>query len=148
MTHKRKAQTIAERIYQRGHLHWCKTDLIYRILMNRDTTELDSILKKELDVVKTVHPNLGKLFNDQMHKILTDKQLDTRIPKHGWFFILLWMNISKTMVDDLMDNKVPPLKFKLFYDDHLSKYCNELFLSKINCLQQFVEKVRSIYVTL
>ena len=146
---RKKKFSIPEKIHQ-SHEFKKQSDFIYRVFMDLDTKEIDHFIQEEIDKVKIKFPDMSSRFHTMVDKTLNDKNKYTRIAKHGYMIILLWLDISGECVKSLMgDNpKVPPEKFKLFYENYLSKMCNDLLNAKIICLQEFVEKVRSVYFTL
>lgn len=120
-----------------------QSDLIYNVLMNRNTTLIDRLLKEIIDIVKSNHTGLSKRFQDMTERCINDK---SRIAKHGLFFFGLYL--CPTFAQGLVspDPKVNPVKFTIFYNTVLPKACNKLLNGDYSCLQEFVEDIRLEYV--
>lgn len=121
-------------------------DLIYRVMMELDTTEIDKILMELKESAKKEFPNLSVRFEKFTTRSITESQLDARTAKHGMFFLFLFLN--KDFADSLIQSppKVDPQRFKRFYEIHLPNLCNMLLNSSITSLADFVERTRSTYV--
>ena len=120
-----------------------ESDIIYNILISRDTDLLDKLLNEILNIVKQSHPNLSKRFTNISNRCIIDK---SRIAKHGMFFFGIYL-VPKFAESLIKPNpKVNPFKFKIFYEKILPKYCNQLLNGEITSLQKFVEEIRAEYI--
>ena len=126
-------------LYQFEEQKKMESDLIYRILMNKDVTELDKMLKEVVNNRK----DQSDRFNKMTSRCLSD---DSRIAKHGLFFFCLYLDpaFAKSML--FPEPKLNPYKFKIFYETILPKKCNDLLNGNINSLQRFVEEIRTEYI--
>ena len=131
--------------YQDIHEKKKESDVIFRVLMDEDTKEIDKILIALSEEAKKEFPNLSTRFDKYVKRTITEKQLCARTAKHGLFFLFLFLN--KKYADTLIESppKVDPQKFKNFYENHLPRLCNMLLDSSIQGLQAFVERARSVY---
>lgn len=120
-----------------------ESDIIYNIMISRDTTLLDQLLTEILTKTKQTHPGLSKRFLETTNRCLSDK---SRISKHGLFFFGLYLcpEFAKSLVTP--DPKLNPFKFKIFYETVLPKYCSQLLNGEITSLQKFVEEIRAEYI--
>lgn len=145
---QKKKLSRFESIELHEHLRM-KSDLIYRILMSKDTSELDKILTTFRQQSLDEFPNISNVFKVQTSKALAKSENYHRIAKHGLFFFYLWMKPEYAQrLCSSANPKVDPVKFQLFYTEYLPKSCQALLQSKITTLQAFVERVRTEYVTL
>ncbi len=120
-----------------------ESDIIYNILINRDTRLLDNMLKDILGAAQQNLPNLSKRFHEMTSRCLTDK---SRIAKHGLFFFGIYLvpSFAESLVKP--DPKVNPFKFKKFYEEILPPYCNQLLNGEITSLEKFVQEIRAEYI--
>ena len=145
---KKETGSIYNEIARNEKLKW-QQDFIYMMLMNPDTTELDKQLKEWREEMLKAYPNLSRRFKDNTDRAVNDKKNYIRIAKHGLLFLRIWL-------DPAYANKfiaspkplVNPVRFKRFYEEYLSKCCDDLLSTNTITLQAFVEKVRSIYFKL
>lgn len=145
---KTKKLTRFERIAREEQLKR-KSDLVYRVMMSKDTTELDKILETFTEQTLKQYGNISEMFRVQTKKTIEGKEHYARIAKHGLFFFYLWMNPA--YAQSLCSSPTPtvdPLKFEQFYKTNLPNACQELLQTKITTLQAFVEKVRTDYFTM
>lgn len=145
---QKKKLSRYEEIARNEHLKM-QSDLIYRLLMSKDTTELDNILKTFRSQTLQSYKNISEMFRVQTNKTINGKEHYARIAKHGLFFFYLWMNPA--YAESLCSSPSPvvdPVKFERFYKEKLPKSCQELLQTRITTLQAFVEKVRTDYFTL
>ena len=125
-----------------------EADLIWRICMNEDTTELDSILEsfRQKDI-NTYGNQLSDLFKYEVKGYIDskDNQNYKRVGKHGYFFLMLYLNpeYAKSLLEP--EPLVNPRKFRIFYKKNLPEACTMLFQTHCVTMQAFVEKVRSDY---
>lgn len=120
-----------------------ESDLIYNILISRDTELLDKLLQEILDFAKQSHPKLSKRFHTITDRCISDK---SRIAKHGLFFFGIYLvpKFAESLVKP--EPRVNPFKFKNFYETVLPKYCTQLLNGQITSLQKFVEEIRAEYI--
>ena len=130
-------------LYQVEEQKKIESDIIYNILVSRDTTLLDKLLAQILHQSNQSHPGLSKRFSTITSRCLSDT---SRIAKHGLFFFGLFLcpAFAESLVKP--DPKLNPFKFKKFYESVLPKYCNQLLNGEITSLQKFVEEVRAEYL--
>jgi len=139
----------SEEEYDRCEQRRRDSDLIYRVCLNPDTTEINGIISKfkETVVLRTtgtkVTPSKGVL---RMINLAIDG--NDRHMKQALFFWYIYSDreFAQSLIDP-ENPQVPPNAFKRFYDDpkHLQKLCNDLLVTKINCLREFVKQVRNCY---
>lgn len=146
---KRRKKSIYEEIARNEKLKWQQDD-IYMMLMNPDTSQLDSELKVWRD--KQLESFAGKLserFKRNTERAITDKKRFIRIAKHALLFLHIWLEpeYAQSFIASPTP-RVNPVKFKRFYEVHLDKCCRDLLNTNTTTLQAFVEKVRSIYFKL
>lgn len=128
-----------------------EADLIYRICMNEDTTELDSILEsfRQKDI-NTYGNKLSDLFKYETKRYIESKDNKNynRLGKHGYFFLMLYLNpdYAKSLIEPVP--VVDPRRFKIFYKKNLPQACKMLFQNHTVTMQAFVEKIRSDYIFL
>ncbi len=128
-----------------------QADLIYRICMNEDTTELDTILEsfRQKDI-NTYGNQLSDLFKYETKRLIESKDNKNynRLGKHGYFFLMLYLNpdYAKSLIEPVP--MVDPRKFKIFYKKNLPEACKMLFQNHTVTMQAFVEKVRNDYIFL
>ena len=149
-SHKKKPKKLTrfEAIARQEQLKR-KCDLIYRVMMSKDTTELDKILQTFRETTLKQYSNISEMFRVQTKKTIEGKEHYSRIAKHGLFFFYLWMN--PTYAQTLCSAPTPlvdPLKFERFYKTDLPNACQELLQTRITTLQAFVERVRTAYFTM
>ncbi|MAJ81513.1 MAG: hypothetical protein CMF41_01205 [Legionellales bacterium] len=115
-----------------------QSDIIYYIMVSKDTTKLDDMLKQIL-----ANKNFSKRFEKVTQRCLSD---NSRIAKHGLFFFGLFLcpEFARSLVTP--EPKLNPYKFKIFYETVLPKKCNDLLNGNISCLQRFVEEIRTEYI--
>ena len=147
MSSSQERQSIYD-AYMNIHEKKKESDLIFRVLMEENTDEIDKILIAFLKKSTEEFPNLSSRFRKVTLRSIKEKQLCARAIKHGLFFLFLFLN--KDYADTLIASppQVDPQKFKNFYENHLPKLCNMLLDSTITSLQDFVERTRSIYFKL
>ena len=126
-------------LYQYEEQKKMQSDIIYNILMNKDVTELDKMLKQVVDSRK----DQSDRFKRMTSRCLSD---NSRIAKHGLFFFCLYLDpaFAKSML--FPEPRLNPYKFKVFYEQVLPKKCNDLLNGNINSLQRFVEEIRTEYI--
>jgi hypothetical protein len=120
------------------------SDLIYRVLMERDTVELDEILLGFRTRIMIRCPKLSTRF-----KVVTSESISGTDRHEKQFLFFFCLLLDKDYADSLIDEKnplVPPSKFKKFHDDpnYLTLMCENLCNSTY-CLREFVQKTRSLY---
>lgn len=144
MSSSQERQSIYD-AYMDIHEKKKESDLIFRIMMDESTDEIDKILIAFLESSKKEFPKLSSRFIKVATRTIEEKHLCARTAKHGVFFLFLFLN--KEYADSLIASppQVDPQKFKNFYENHLPKLCNMLLDSTITSLQDFVERTRSIY---
>jgi hypothetical protein len=146
---KRRVGDIYIEIARNEKLKW-QQDYIYMLLMNPDTTQLDSDLKEWREkVISRYNEKLSNRFKRNTERAITDKKNFVRIAKHGLLFLRIWLDpdYANSFIASPKP-RVNPVKFKRFYEVFLSQCCNELLSTNTTTLQAFVEKVRSIYFKL
>ena len=139
---KKMTETLYD-LYQVEEQKRIESDIIYNILISRDTTLLDKLLSEILSESKQSHPGLSKRFDQITSRCLSD---NSRVAKHGLFFFGLYLcpKFAESMVKP--EPKLNPFKFKKFYETVLPKYFNQLLNGEITSLQKFVEEVRAEYI--
>ena len=139
---KKMTDTLYD-LYQVEEQKRIESDIIYNILISRDTTLLDKLLQEILSQTKQTHPGLSKRFDTITNRCLSDT---SRVAKHGLFFFGLYLcpKFAESMVKP--QPKLNPYKFKKFYENVLPKYFNQLLNGEITSLQKFVEEVRAEYI--
>ena len=145
---KKEDDSIYNEIARNEKLKW-QQDIIYMMMMNPDTTYLDNELKEWRKKILSVYPTLSNRFKKHTERVVTDDKNFIRIAKHGLLFLRIWLDPE--YANSFIASPKPlvnPVKFKRFYEDHLSKCCNDLLSTNTTTLQAFVEKVRSIYFKL
>jgi len=145
---KKEDESIYNEIARNEKLKW-QQDEIYMMLMNPDTSQLDSELKEWREKMIRTYPNLSGRFKRNTERAITDDKNFTRIAKHGLLFLRLWLDpeYANSFIASPKP-RVNPVKFKRFYEEFLSTCCNDLLSTNTTTLQAFVEKVRSIYFKL
>ncbi|MAT62898.1 MAG: hypothetical protein CL881_03775 [Dehalococcoidia bacterium] len=120
-----------------------ESDIIYNILMNKETTLLDRLLTEIIDTTKKNHTDMSKRYHSMTERCIKD---NSRIAKHGLFFFGLYL--CPTFAESLIkpDPKVNPIKFSIFYNTILPQACTKLLNGEYSCLQEFVEDIRLQYV--
>lgn len=120
-----------------------ESDVIYNAFMNKDSTELDKMIKEILDITNTKFPDLSTRFKEMTTLTLTDK---SRVSKHAllMFGLYLTPEYAKTLVSPRP--KVDPNKFKHFYMYVLPDLCQKHLNGHFTSLQEFVEYIRPAYI--
>ena len=145
---KQPVESIYNEIARNEKLKW-QQDIIYMMMMNPDTSYLDNELKEWREQELKRYPNLSNRFKLYTERLLTDKKNFIRVAKHGLLFLRIWLDPA--YANSFIASPKPlvnPVKFKRFYEVHLSKCCNDLLSTNTTTLQAFVEKVRTIYFKL
>lgn len=126
-----------------------ESDIVYRVLVNKDTKELDGFLKKvRSDIIKEF-PDLSENFKVYTQKVIKSNKDYMRAAKHGLFFFFLFLKpkVAEKLIQS-PSPKTDPQRFKEFYENQLQQCCNDLLQSKIHSFQAFVWKVRADYFVL
>lgn len=128
-----------------------EADLIYRICMSPNTTELDTILESfRQDALNKYGDKLSDLFKYETKRVIESKDNKNynRIAKHGYFFLMLYLHpdYAKSLIEPVP--LVNPRKFQTFYSKKLPEACKMLLQTHCVTLQAFVEKVRTDYFML
>ena len=126
-------------LYQFEEQKRMQSDIIYNILMNKDVSVLNDMLKNVIDKRKEQSNRFQKITS----RCLSD---ESRIAKHGLFFFCLYLDqdFAKSML--FPEPRLNPYKFKVFYETILPKKCNDLLNGNITSLQRFVEEIRTEYI--
>ena len=140
--------SIYNEIARNEKLKWQQDD-IYMMLMNPDTTQIDTELKEWRETQLKMYPTLSKRFRKNTKRTIEDDKNFIRIAKHGLLFLRIWLDpeYANSFIASPKP-RVNPLKFKRFYEQYLSKCCTDLLSTNTTTLQAIVEKVRSIYFKL
>lgn len=122
-----------------------KSDAIYGAFMDRDTTQLDSMINDIKKIAENTYPSLSERFKELSERTLNG---NVRIAKHAFLLFGLYLTpeYAKTLVQP--KPKVDPMKFQLFYTTELPVLCNKLLNGKYTSLQEFVENARTTYIIL
>lgn len=125
------------------------SDLIYRVCLDPNTSEIDQIISEfRVKMIAKTKNSKFKLSNLVLR--MTKLAIDTkdRHMKQALFFWYIYTDeeFAKGLIDP-KDPKVPPATFKRFYNDpkNLQALCNDLLSTRINCLREFVKQVRGCY---
>lgn len=120
-----------------------KSDIIYNAFMNKDSTDLDNMLKEILEITNKKFPNMSKRFTEMTQMAITDK---SRIAKHALLLFGLYLtpDYAKTLVTPVP--KVNPQKFQQFYMYILPDICQKHLNGHFTSLQEFVEYARPAYI--
>lgn len=125
------------------------SDLIYRVCLDRDTTEINDIVSKFKE--KIILRTKGTKFTPSkavMRMVNLAIEGNDRHMKQALFFWYIYSDreFAQSLIDP-ENPRVPPNTFKRFYDNpnHLQKLCNDLLVTKINSLREFVKQVRNCY---
>ena len=139
---KKMTDTLYD-LYQVEEQKRIESDIIYNILMSRDTALLNKLLEEILSETKQKHTGLSKRFDKMTRRCLSD---NSRVAKHGLFFLGLYLcpKFAQSLIKP--QPKLNPYKFKSFYENVLPIYVNQLLNGEITSLQKFVEEVRAEYI--
>jgi hypothetical protein len=128
-----------------------RADFTYRSFLSRDTTELDNFNKKIRERQIEEYPQLSKRFKSLTERVVTSKHISTINAKHA-FLIFVGFYLNPEIVEELIMGKdgpkTNPIKMKIFYEKYLPKLCTSLLDSTFSCMQEFVERSRTIYFKL
>lgn len=136
-------------IYEQ-HAHYerlkMKGDLIYRVFMQKDTTELNQLLQAMIDIVTKKYPNLSDRFHTYVKRTISEDKADVRCAKHA--LLLFGMSMTPEFVTSLVadDPQIPPEKMKQFFENRLPGLCDQLLNGIFSSMQEFIENVRIEYV--
>ena len=136
-------------IYEQ-HAHYerikMKGDLIYRVFMQKDTTELNQLLQTMIDMVVEKYPNLSDRFHTYVKRTISEDKSDVRCAKHA--LLLFGMSLPPEFVSSLIayDPQIPPEKMKEFFENQLPCLRDQLLNGIFSSMQEFVENARIEYV--
>lgn len=120
-----------------------QSDAIYNAFMNKDSTELDKMLKEILDITNKKFPDLSGRFKEMTTLTLND---NSRVAKHA--LLLFGLYLTPEYAQSLVSPtpKVDPNKFKHFYMYVLPDLCQKHLNGHFTSLQEFVEYTRPAYI--
>jgi len=123
-------------------------DLLYRVIMDPDTTELNKAVKHFVTMIRKHRTDGGKLSSRRMNRMLDLCQADTnRLMKHS--LILFGLQLEPWAVNYFMEqNRCPPEKLSSFISTELKDAVSQLLKGSYTSLQAFVEDARWRYVVL
>jgi len=87
-------------------------------------------------------PECSKRMRKELEKTVAGTD---RAAKHGMLFFGLYTRPNWCR-DFLKENNIPPVKFKLFYENGLRTNTEKLLSGEIVCLQEYVEETRKEYI--
>lgn len=122
-----------------------KSDVIYNSFMNKDTTQLDNMIREIKEITDKKYPDLSNRYKEFSDRTLND---NVRIAKHAFLLFGLFMTpeYAKSLITPTP--KVDPVKFELFYRIELPVLCTNLQNGVFTSLQEFVESARTTYIIL
>lgn len=123
------------------------SDFLYRVFLSKNTTELDTFNKKIRERMLSTY-TLSKRFQTLTERVVTDTHISTRNSKQA-FLLFVGFYLNPDIVEDLIATaQVNPQRMKVFYEKHLPGLCEKLLDSSFSCLQEFVEKCRTVFFSL
>jgi len=125
----------------------CKSDKMYRCIIDCDSCELDQVCSKvlshlEKEFVGEMSPRLQRTLSEVINT-------SDRIAKHGLLFFAL--NEEKEIQEIFLSDQfqhVPPQKFLFFVNSELPKLVEKLLNGSFTSLRSFTEDCRWTYGTL
>ena len=123
------------------------SDFLYRVFLAKNTRELDTFNKKTRERILSTYPTLSKRFQTLTERVVTDTHISTRNSKQA--FLLFSFYLNPDIVEELIATaQVNPQRMKVFYEDHLPGLCDKLLDSSFSCMQEFVERCRTVFFSL
>jgi hypothetical protein len=113
--------------------------------MNKDTTQLDKMIREIKEITDKKYPDLSNRYKEFSERTLQD---NVRIAKHAFLLFGLFMTpeYAKSLITPTP--QVDPVKFELFYRIELPVLCTNLQNGIFTSLQEFVESARTTYIIL
>jgi hypothetical protein len=124
-----------------------RADLVYRLMVESDTTEIEGYIE---EFIKRLTAKFHDRTLSTRFKTVADEAIHgkDRHLKQAFFFFYLFVfkDFAESLIDD-QNPKVPPTKFKNFYDNpnNLSMCCKKYLGTEYVSLRQFVIEVRNSY---
>ena len=120
-----------------------KSDLLYRVLMDPDTTVLQKTVETFAARLKKKHGSATR-FTQMLSVTCTDSN---RLLKHSLIFFSLYRE-PWALKHFMENNACPPDKISRFVSGELKTCCEDLLRGSYTSMQAFVEDVRWNYVVL